>query len=111
MKGGSSINPVGGAGSGGRVKLFRFNWKESSNYEDQGDFTITVNRDGGDTTSIVKDGRNGSMWSTPCPLGYAGFTCKTCGNGTYSNDYYDNLCNECTNMPEDTQKEERAKYL
>lgn len=47
--------------------------------------------------SSINDGRNGSVWSTPCPLGYAGYTCTKCQNGTYSNSIFAQDCDLCMN--------------
>ena len=49
------------------------------------------------------DGRNASVWTTPCPPGYSGPTCTSCPNGTYSSDIFNSVCSECTNMPDNAQ--------
>ena len=50
--------------------------------------------------SVIKDGRNGSRWSTPCPPGYSnGINCDKCDNKTYSSDIYQKVCRDCTNLP------------
>jgi len=88
---------IGGAGSAGRIKLLRFNWQDLSFFENQNiNSKFNLLYDGGE--SMQQDGRQGSLWSTPCPLGFAGLNCQKCPTGTYSNDIYARDCTPCTNM-------------
>ena len=63
---GGSSQGRGGAGSGGRVLFMRLNWTDPKYFVEQGKYEwLKVKIDAGD--SNLKDGRNGSVWSTPCP--------------------------------------------
>ena len=87
----------GGAGSGGRVKLVRFDWGNKTFYQGQKS-TFSYDTFGG--LSNMKDGRNGSAWSTPCPPGYSdGLNCDRCPTGYYSSNMFQNTCSKCNNLP------------
>ena len=65
------------------------------------DNNITVLSEGG--KSLRGDSFPASVWSTPCPAGYAGATCSACPNGTFSDDVFNRKCSQCTNLPEGAQ--------
>ena len=75
VRGGSAADgKKGGAGSGGRIKILRFDWTSPKYFQDQiSDNEFHYDKDGGN--SERHDGRNGSIWSTPCPVGFAGYNC------------------------------------
>jgi hypothetical protein len=106
-EGGGPSNPAGGAGSGGRFKLLRYRWKDATSYDAKNSMyydinsesrnLITVLSQGGD--SERNDSRPASVWSTPCPAGFAGSTCSACPVGTFSSDVFNRECSNCTNLP------------
>tara|TARA_B110000285_G_C14747842_1_gene433806 strand:+ start:277 stop:567 length:291 start_codon:yes stop_codon:yes gene_type:complete len=87
---------AGGAGSGGRIKLVRFDWFNETYYKDQNPIDNNNEKSekklnywtrGGKSTS--NDGRHGSKWSTPCPPGYGnGLNCGRCELGFYSSNMF-----------------------
>jgi hypothetical protein len=87
---------TGGGGSGGRIKILRFGWQDIQFFENDGvetdvgqnDFQLVTH--GG--SSLLGDSRKASVWSTPCPPGYAGPLCSSCPAGFYSNDIFNSYC-------------------
>ena len=47
----------------------------------------------------MNDSHNASVWSTPCPAGFAGATCSECPVGTFSSDVFNRECSKCNNLP------------
>lgn len=77
--------------------MYRFNWTSPSFFEyDKG--TNAFNQESGGGQSQQNDGQKGTVWSTPCPMGFAGFTCYKCKVGTYSNNIFGTACSTCRNM-------------
>jgi hypothetical protein len=98
---GADAAAFGGAGSGGRIKIYYFQWFDMLAYplnHENETFPDTYSI-GGQGNMNVPRAENGSVWSTPCAPGYEGFFCKKCKVGYYKTEFSNVRCKHCENMP------------
>jgi hypothetical protein len=109
LRGDGKISSLGGAGqnkdkfgsgSGGRIKIFMYNWYNASYYPlNQSEVNIQMSVEGGDLSPETK----GTLWNTPCMLGYYDLFCKPCPVGFYKNEMSNTDCVPCYNKPNTTR--------